>query len=300
MRLIQHLLAGAAVGLLAGATAAAPVDYLAGASAQTDDGFVVSFAQQFSAAQSSAYTSPTTTEIAHSSASLAGGSLHLSTTNIANGSNQGQVAVATAFVGDSFTHTAGLDPFTWTSATQATFNIQLDGATALNPGPGEVFNLGYVALIIYQPGTLSDVVPFCDSTVTQAFFWSVGPQARATNPCGGSFLGNIEGTVDQLLSVTFTPGGDFDFAFGMRVGGAFNANLSAPAFGTWFNDFANTATLSYQAPVGATVISSSGVFPGTTAAQVPEPGTLALVGAAAFGFVGWRRPARRGQQGAIA
>lgn len=289
MNTIRRLLA--TMALAVGTAAAAPVDFLAGASVQTDAGFTKSFAQQLTASQSGSYIpNSTITETAASSASLIDGSLHVASTNIANGSDQGLVSMATAFLGDSLTHSAGLNPFSWSGGTQATFNIQIDGSTSMSPGPGDVFNFGYIALVIYQPGTLSDVVPFCDSTVTHAYFWSIGSQPQGADPCGNAFLGNLDGSVDQLLSVSLAPGGDFDFAFGMRVGGAFNANLAAPANASWINDFANTATLRYVAPEGASVASASGAFPGTTAGQVPEPGTLALVGAAALGFARRRRP----------
>lgn len=284
MKLVHRLAGVFGLALAAATVHAVPVSYVAGASAQTDAGFNVSFAQQFAATQSSSYVpSGATTELANSHADLANGSVHVDNTNLANGSTAGQISMATAFVGDSFTHTAGLNPFDWAGA-QATFNIAVDGNNSLvTDAQTQVFNFSYIALIIYKPGTLTSDVSFCDATVSQSFFWSIGAQSQATDPCGHAFLGNLSGAVNETLSVSFAPGGDFDFAFGMRVGGAMNSSTGDPFSASWFNDFSHTATLSYVAPEGATVHSGSGVFPGTTAASVPEPGSLALAGLALLG-----------------
>ena len=288
----HRLLLAAALALAGAAPAwAVPVTYVTGASAQTDAGFDVSFAQQQSATASSiSVPNANTAEYANSSASLANGSLHVASSNQANGSQQGQISMATAFVGDSFTHTAGPDPFTWSSSTQATFNIAVDGNTSLAADANTtVYNFSYIALIIYKPGTLTSDVAFCDATVTHAYFWSIGAQSQATDPCGNALMGSLTGSIDETLSVSFAPGGDFDFAFGMRVGGAMNSSNGDPFSASWFNDFSHTATLSYVAPDGASVHSGSGVFPGTTAASVPEPSSLALAGLALLGGFRLRR-----------
>lgn len=174
----------------------------------------------------------------------------------------------------------------------------MDGNSALvTDAQTQVFNFSYIALIIYKPGTLTSDVSFCDATVTHANFWSVGAQSQATDPCGHAFLGNLSGAVDETLSVSFAPCGDFDFAFGMRVGGAMNSTTGDPFSASWSNDFSHTAKLSYVAPDGATVHSGSGVFPGTSAAAVQEPGSLAL---AMLALAGGGAVRRRGGRPATA
>ena len=94
-------------------------------------------------------------------------------------------------------------------------------------------------------------------------------------PIGGSLSGNAE----LLLTVTFSPGGNFDWVFGVRMGGAFNGSLTPGnrQSATWLQDFSSTAILSYRPFTGATVFSPSGVFPGTHINQVPAPGCLLRV-----------------------
>ena len=154
-----------------------------------------------------------------------------------------------AFIGDSFRHNAPTGPFSWTSSTTAQFNIHIDGSTYLDAGPGEVYNFGIVALMIYKPGKMDSDAPYCGDTVIASFFWSIGERRQGTDPCGNDFLGNLSGEVDANLLARFMPAGDFDWAFGVKVGGAFNGGElpGGSASGTWINDFAHTATLMYVA-----------------------------------------------------
>ena len=294
--LIRSAVALAAAGWLAlsGSAQAAPVSYIAGTVAQTDADLIVDFRQQPSSSSTLIHGTPgsQTYERVDTAADLRAGQVHARAENIANHSPDGQTAYGTAYLADSFRHLSGLDPFAWTGSTTARFDIHVDGNESLVAGPGQVFNFAMVALIIYRPGTLDDFVPYCGSTVVTAFFWSVGDRAPATNPCGGAFAGHLSGAIDEDLSAVFTPGGDFDWAFGLSVGGAFNANLNgATASGAWLQDFGNPATLRYVAPAGADVQSASGVFPGTDplVQAVPEPASLALAASALLGLGAARR-----------
>lgn len=272
----------------------APVSYLAGTVAQTPDGFEVDFKQQTSSSLSRTFGAIGAAEYAKvdMSANLAAGQIRGRQESIAIDSPNGTGGFGSAFLADSFQHLSGLNPFAWTNATQATFNIHIDGNEFMVPGAGEVFNFAQLSLIIYKRGLLDDFIPFCGSTVLYSFHWSIGASPPADDPCGAPYLSNLSGNVDEALSVTFTPGEDFGWAFGLRVGGAFNGNLGVGNVGSghWLQDFGNTATLTYAGPAGSTVQSSSGVFPGTDAVgDVPEPATLALVLAACCGLGATRK-----------
>jgi hypothetical protein len=288
-----------AANLLAPVAQAEPtlLDFVAGTVVQTSDGFSVDARQQ---TQSSSYrlteTGTEAREEASSYADLSTGTVKVLNDTLVFDSSRGWGAFATGFIGDGFTHgSSGGGAFDWAGQT-ATFNVAIDGVESLQAelGNGDVFNFGMAFLMIYRKGTLDDFAPFCNGNtngahvydnVLASFFWSIGNDVG--HPCGGSFDGNLSGTVDTTLTASFQPGDDFDWVFGVRVGGAVNANLPQGQTDSvaWLQDFGNTATLSYTAPDGALVTSRSGVFPGTTAA-VPEPGTwaLALAGLAALGL----------------
>lgn len=279
-----------------GTANAAPVSYLAGAVAQTSDGFDVNYQQQITANAARTYApNASQHESVRTSANLATGEIHAFQESIAVNSPNGMGAYGTATIADSFRHLSGLDPFLWNSTTQATFNIHIDGNESLSPGQGDVFNFAQVGLIIYKPGTLDNFIPYCGDTVIKSFFWTIGAEAQPDDPCGNAPLANLSGAVNEDLSVAFAPGGDFDWAFVIVVGGGFNANLQGNNGNAhWLQDFGNTASLRYVAPDGSTVSSGSGVFPGTLTAQdVPEPRSLALVGLALAGVAGSRRTRRR-------
>ena len=253
--------------------------------------------QKFFSATSSSYAPDASVfSQAITSANIATGQLRARQDAVAVNAEGGVQTFGTAFIADSFRHLTGLNPYQWTSSTQAKFNIHIDGNQSLLNTSGNVNTLNFskLWLIIYQRGTLDSAIPFCSATVIQSFFWSIGPGDFGASPCGGSYISNLAGNLNQDLSAVFTPGGDFDWAFGITVGGAFhfdqdrNSNLT----GQWHQDFGNTAKLHCVGPADSTVQSRSGVFPGAVVTTVPEPGTMGLM-ALALACLGWRRPSFR-------
>ncbi len=260
-----------ALTLLGTAATTAGAAYVAGTTVQTGiDGYTqFGYSQQLSASDSHTATAGLQSSSALAAANLADGSLHVRASSVGTD----EFAFANALFGDSFTHHNGANPFVWGNA-QATFNVHIDGVETFSPGSGNNTptrtNFALISLMIFAPGQLS--TSSCNTTFM--FSWSIGDSGTAQDFCGHNVLGNLSGAVDTNLQAQFAPGSDFDWLLVMRVGGGINnANIDT----AWTQDFANTATLSYVAPQGATVTSSSGVFPGTTAAAVPEPASLLLV-----------------------
>ncbi|WP_395702241.1 PEP-CTERM sorting domain-containing protein [Aquabacterium sp.] len=284
-----HPLATAALALgLLGAGGTASAAYVAGTTVQTGiDGYTqFGYSQQLSASDSHTATAGNQSSSALAAANLADGTLHVRASSV--GTNE--FAFANALFGDSFTHHNGVNPFVWGNS-QATFNVHIDGVETFSPGSGNNnptrTNFALISLMIFAPGQLS--TSSCNTT--HMFSWSIGDFGTPQDFCGNNVLGNLSGAVDSDLQAQFAPGSDFDWLLVIRVGGGIdNANIDT----AWTQDFANTATLSYVAPDGATVTSSSGVFPGTTGAAVPEPASWLLVlGALGAAGLAARRPQRR-------
>lgn len=306
---------GAALALATAASAvcAAPIQYLSGASTQTSSSAVLptvpllpgvtGFSRRFVQANSSSSAQTNGAESASASASLATGALRVSTAFASNGTTGGQTS-ASAFIGDGFAFSGpGGAPYVW-NGQNVTFNIDVSGVHASNiPAPlggQNYFDFSIVTLLIYQPGTLDDAnLPFCNgggtTNVVTSFFWSLGDNTNATNPCGGAFLGNLSGTVNQTVSATFAPTGDFAWALGIRAISAATDGQSGPI--SWSYQFGNTVEYDFVAPADAVVTTASGIAPGGQSGQVPLPATAWLLAAGLFALA--RRRATNDQVRAI-
>jgi hypothetical protein len=265
---------------------AAPVSFISGATAQVDANppgnnnfsFIADIGQKTAAAAATSFNynvGGVVASTASSSSNLQTGTVRVGTSLTMTNQAEGFVAMATGFIGDGYRHFAGNDPFTWTSSTTARFDIRLTGLSSLSGNVRDLFNAGLVFLMIYPKNTLNDFVPFCGAF--QSYFWSIGPSANRQTPCNGNFLGNVDGAVNDTLSLTFNHPGDFDWAFGVRVGGAVSANPNTTV--TWLNNYLSTAELFYTPPEGVTSIQSgSGFVLGQgPVSSVPLPSSLALL-----------------------
>jgi hypothetical protein len=205
-------------------------------------------------------------------------------------------ASATALISDSFTHMTGAAPFTWTSANTAEFNIDVSGLGSLNTGgaphPPTTYIMGWVSLNVYSKGFFeSGLSPFGNAIAS--FGWGLTPESDMHHDMTNDTFRPVDGFVTNgggQLTADFAPGADFDWQLQLSVVVAGETG-QVPYSGVM--DYSHTVTVSYQAPIGADVYSSSGVFPNTAPlAAVPEPETYALM-LAGLGLVGFA--ARRGR-----
>jgi hypothetical protein len=140
----------------------------------------------------------------------------------------------------------------------ATFHISVDGTWS---GDAPAFNPSDFQFMVLPAGTID-----ANSENTLNIF---------NNP------GNVAIVNDTYALSASSP--DLSFNVSVTLNGLdptleFAANLNINPFsslGQAFNaDYSDTAGISISAPPGVTVLSGSGVFPGTTA--VPEPGSLSM------------------------
>ena len=279
------LLAGV---LAASSPQAAPVSFLTGAVSQVDatphgdNNFDVDrdIGQRMQASAGGTFSTQlggSVSSSANAQADLQTGKVRVGTALTMTNQDDGFVAMATGFIGDGYQHFVGDNPFTWTASSTARFDMRVTGNASLTGNLRELFNTGLLFLMIYPKDTLEDqIIPFCGAF--QSYFWSIGPSANRQAPCNGGFQGNLDGTGDQMVSLSFSHPGDFDWVFGMRVGGAAFANPNTTL--TWLNDFFSTAELFYTPPAGVTSIRSGSGFTLAQgpAAAVPLPSSLALLG----------------------
>ena len=154
-----------------------------------------------------------------------------------------------------------------------TFHINVDGAWT---GSTPFFNASDFQFMVLPAGTID-----ANSGNTLNIF---------NNP------GNVA-TFNRTDPVDVTPTYSLSYDVPVTLNGLnptieFAANLNINPFATvgdnFLADFNDTASISFTAPGGVTVLSASGVFPGT----VPEPGSMAL-SLAGFAAAGLFARARR-------
>lgn len=282
---------------------APPIQYLSGASTQTSSSAVLptvpllpgvtGFSRRFVQANSSSSAQTNGAESASASASLATGALRVSTAFASNGTTGGQTwpvrssGTASPSPARAARRTYGTGR---TSRSTSTCRACMRRTSRRRSAGRSFFDFSIVTLLIYQPGTLDDAnLPFCNgggtTNVVTSFFWSLGDNANATNPCGGAFLDNLSGTVNQTVSATFAPTGDFAWALGIRAIGTTTDGQSGPI--SWSYQFGNTVEYDFVAPADAVVTTASGIAPGGQSGQVLTAGD---------GMAACRRVARPGAQ----
>ena len=197
--------------------------------------------------------------------------------------------------GDSFRTFEGGGPFTWTNSTEATFSIDFSGTAYTGSGVNDRADVGFFISIL-KPGFLDGYAQWLINDDSFPSDLSANTIASQDYHLAGQLFSFQlpAGPLPTTIDFTFTPGGDFDWYAGITV------DTAASLLGTSAADFFNTAALSYSGPQGTTTYSASGLFPGTmdladldSAAPIPEPGTLLLLGMGMAGLVFFRRKKQR-------
>lgn len=219
----------------------------------------------------------------------------LSIPNAPEGSNANTVFANSVFA-DSFRHESNGSPFVFDGSQAASFTMDLDG-TFGDSGSVIFGELGaFLRVVILEPGTLErEGNPFSEdgrlilgSPVLQSGFieeFTVDLTGEslilsADPGAGGVVAPDISGPkLPSTIDFQFDIDSDFDFIIGLTT--RINAFTPTTAYDASV-DFSNTIGVTYNAPGAVdSVVSGSGVFPGT----VPAPGacTVLLIGAWVFG-----------------
>ena len=204
-----------------------------------------------------------------------------------------------ALFGDGFRslNTNGT-PFSWQSGSTARFGTTVDGSLAASPSLQALPGGAWVTLLLFQANTLDPNAIFGNQPNLLGYYhYLIGnPDLQVTSfssTVGNlsllptAYLGGLDSGPVNIVQ-DFTPGGDFDWA--LLLGGYSFASLPGESFNL---DLAHTVTFSYQGPAGTNTQSVSGLFDNynVPSTQVPEPGTLALLGLglAGLGFARRRK-----------
>lgn len=149
-------------------------------------------------------------------------------------------------------------------------NLTINGSSTLgNPAK----SLTAVVLEVYAPG-------FLDGTTTTQLFgegFVVGNGTMSYAPFftqHGLSYGGTYGTGTQTLPLNI-PFSTIGSNFVLDVGLFTTEDSTILPGDTWNIDYSHTLTASLSAPAGITLVSGSGVLPGTVS-STPEPGSIAL------------------------
>ncbi len=220
---------------------------------------------------------------AAASSSLLDGTLHAYAWASSAYSDHGYRGFAAdiASLGDRFLAGNGNSgAFSWTPGSQGHFSIQLDGYNYNYTADTQLtFVLGLsITSINGSTSAGGNVTGNLTATGEYTDFSYINPAnnmpfalAWSRDPSTGSYT----------ITADFAPGGDFDWSVDLTTTAVVSNNDE-----TAYNDYSNTAHISYAGPEGSTTYSESGLFPNTlagTPSPVPEPASalMALLGSAA-------------------
>lgn len=157
-------------------------------------------------------------------------------------------------------------------------SIQESATTAFS-NPSQ--NFSWLWVYILKPGSFDQTTYSSSSNILAAYGYLLG-NGTDTGIADALFAANNvpmtatygDGANSIALNIPFSTTGS-NFQVELEVGSA-----ETPTAGSsWSANLLDPIDVSLSAPAGVTLTSASGLFPGTTAAAVPEPSCLALAGA---------------------